>query len=267
MSDKKKKRIGIIGYGQIGSFLYGEITQKPELEMELSFVYETNKKLTESLPDKHVIGSIEDFPSRRPDLVVEAADPDAVRQLGEFILTHTDLMIMSVAALGDAALEENLKKTCRQQGTRLYIPHGAVLGLDGLQDGKEMWEEISITMRKSPKNLNFRWAGGIKPEDITEETVLYDGPTRGVCPLYPKNVNSHATLALAVLGLDRTHSVLIADPELDVSVIEIDAKGAGNEIHIVRKNPIKGVTGKLTLLSTLESLKKIIGSQEGIQVF
>ena len=93
----------------------------------------------------------------------------------------------------------------------------------------------------------------------------YDGPTRGVLPLYPKNVNSHATLALATLGLDRTRSVLIADPDLDVSIIEIDAYGEGNRIHIERRNPIKGVSGKLTILSVMESIKNILGGQEIIR--
>jgi aspartate dehydrogenase len=122
-------------------------------------------------------------------------------------------------------------------------------------------------MRKNPKNLNFQWAGGMRQEDITKETVLYDGSTRGICPLYPKNVNSHATLALAILGFDRTRSVLIADPSLDEAIIEIDARGGGTSVHTKKATPIKGVTGKLTLLSALETVKKIVGNQEVIQVF
>ena len=86
-------------------------------------------------------------------------------------------------------------------------------------------------MKKNPRNLNFDAVPDIKAEDITAETVLYDGPTRGVLPLYPKNVNSHATLALSTLGLDRTRSILVADPSLEVSVIEIDASGQGNQSY------------------------------------
>lgn len=94
----------------------------------------------------------------------------------------------------------------------------------------------------------------------------YDGPTRGVLPLYPKNVNSHATLALALLGLDRTHSVLIADPALEDAVIEIHARGGGVSIDIEKHNPIKGVTGKLTILSVIETLKSIFGGGETVRV-
>lgn len=267
MNTRKNKRIGIIGYGQIGSFLYQEITRNPQIGLELDFVYEINRKLTESLPTKIIMKSIEELPNKSPDLVVEAAHPDAVRQFAQLVLSHTDLMIMSVSALADADLERKIKKACLEHDTHLYIPHGGVLGLDGLQDGRNSWENVTITMRKNPKNLDFQRAGGIKQGEITEETVLYDGPTRGVCHLYPKNVNSHATLALAVLGFDRTRSVLIADPGLNEAAIEIDARGEGTEIHITKKTPIKGVTGKLTLLSVLESIKKILGHKAGIQVY
>lgn len=267
MNTGKRKRIGIIGYGQIGSFLYQEITRNPQLGLELDLIYEINRKLTESLPAQIIMKGIEDFSSKSPDLVVEAAHPDAVRQYAQLVLSSTDLMIMSVSALADADLERKIKKACLEHGTRLYIPHGGVLGLDGLQDGRNNWDDVTITMRKNPKNLDFQRAEGIKPEEITEETVLYDGPTRGVCNLYPKNVNSHATLALAVLGFDRTRSVLIADPRLNEAVIEIDASGEGTEVHIIKRTPIKGVTGRLTLLSVLESIKKITGDQAGIQVY
>jgi len=267
MNTKEKKRIGIIGYGQIGSSLYREITQNPQMGFELAFVYDIDRRLTELLPKQIVIENIEDFPSTDPDLVVEAAHPHFVREFAEFILSSTDLMIMSVSAMNDANLEEKIKRTCLKHGTECCIPHGATIGLDGLQDGREIWEDVTITMRKNPKNLDFRWAGGIKPEEITQETVLYDGPTRGICNLYPKNVNSHATLALAVLGFDRTRSVLIADPKLDQAIIEIDARGAGTEIHIKKGNPIKGVTGKLTILSVLETVKKILRNKEGIQIY
>jgi aspartate dehydrogenase len=267
MNAREKKKIGIIGFGQIGSSLHREITQNPEMGFEVAFVYEIDNKLTEALPKEIVIQNMEDFPRKNPDLVVEAAHPDVVRQFGEFILSKTDFMIMSVTSMSDPDLQEKLKKTCLKYGTQLCIPHGATIGLDGLLDGRDIWEEVTITMRKNPKNLDFRWAAGTKPEEITQETVLYDGPTRGICSLYPRNVNSHATLALAVLGFDRTRSILIANPKLEEAIIEIDARGAGTEIHIKKGNPIKGVTGKLTILSVLETVKKILRDKQGIQIY
>lgn len=266
MPDKPVKRIGIIGYGQIGASLSAELRQAKDLGIEIAFIYEADAERRAAVPAPLAIASMENAAGFRPDLVVEAARPDAVRRYGAEVLQKTDLMIMSVSALGDAQLEAALRSACRQYGTRLYIPHGATLGLDGLKDGLSIWEEVTITMKKNPRNLNFAAVPDIRAGDITERTVLYDGPTRGVLPLYPKNVNSHATLALATLGMDRTRSVLVADPAIDLSIIEIDAVGAGTRIHIERSNPIKGVTGKLTILSVLESIKNILGDREVMRI-
>jgi len=80
----------------------------------------------------------------------------------------------------------------------LYAHGATVVWMD--PGWKEGWEKVTITMKKSPKNINFSDAKQWDPEKIDKVTVLYDGPTRGICPLYPKNVNSHATLALAGIG-------------------------------------------------------------------
>jgi len=261
LESKPNKHIGIIGFGQIGASLTEEIQTSADLNMQISFIYESNPDKRASIPEGLAISSMEAWHEYKPDLVIEAAHPDAVRRFATTVLQRADLMVMSVSALADSDLEAAIRETCRESGTHLYIPHGATLGLDGLKDGLSIWETVSITMKKNPRNLNFDAAPHVKAEDIIGETVLYDGPTRGVLPLYPKNVNSHATLALSTLGLDRTRSVLIADPGLDVSVIEIDAFGQGNRIHIERRNPIRGVSGKLTILSVMESVKNILGER------
>jgi len=264
MQGTTNQRLGIIGYGRIGSFLYDAIVNDRELGIDIAFVYDVDKARLQGLPEEVILGDIKNFPQTKPGLVVEAAHPNAVREYAEFILRHTDLMIMSVTALAEVELQELIKKTCLEHGTTLFIPHGAIVGLDALIEGREIWEEVSITMKKNPKNLNFECAG-IQAESITEPTVLYDGSVKKVCDLFPKNVNSHATVGLAALGLDRTRSILIADPNLEVSIVEVDAKGSGVEIHVSRQNPITGVTGKLTLLSVLESVKRILGKRQWIQ--
>lgn len=261
-----KKRIGIIGFGQIGSSLYQHIAGDPEQLFEVAFVYESNPETSKKIPQNIRLHEMGAFRESSPDLVVEAAHPAAVKNFGTTVLSKTNLMIMSVSALHDRQLEKSLKDACHANGTVLYIPHGATLGLDGLRDGLTIWDEVVITMKKNPRNLSFEFAPHLNPPDVGEAVVLYDGPTRGILPLFPKNVNSHATLAMATLGLDRTRSVLIADPKLDESIIEIAAHGAGTSIQITRKNPIKGVTGKLTLLSAFESIKTILAGSENIRI-
>jgi hypothetical protein len=57
----------------------------------------------------------------------------------------------------------------------------------------------------------------------------------------------------------------LGEKSLDESVIEIDAHGGGTRIHIERRNPIKGVTGKLTIFSVLQSIRNILGQSDVVR--
>jgi aspartate dehydrogenase len=261
-----KARIGLIGLGYLGRYVYDQITSRPELGLEVAFLHDLAADRLAGLPAELVLLDISAFASRRPDLVVEMAHPSVTRQYGEMFLQETDYMPLSITAFADEALQQRLLETARRTGTRLFIPHGAVVGLENIFEGRDLWDDVTIVMKKSPRNLDFSSAPQFKAAEITRPTVLYDGPTRAVCPLFPRNVNSHATVALAGIGFDRTRSVLVADPSLQVSVIEIAAQGKGVAMKIERSNPLKGVSGVFTLNSTLAAITRAKGSGAAMQI-
>jgi len=261
-----KARIGLIGLGYVGRYVYDQITSRPDLGLEIAFVHDLAGKALDDLPEEVRLADIRAFSSRRPDLVVEMAHPAVTRQFGEMFLRETDYMPLSMTAFADEGLEQPLVETARSAGNRLFVPHGAVVGLENIFEGRDLWDEVTLVMKKSPKNLDFGAAPQFKPSEITAATVLYDGPTRAVCRMFPRNVNSHATVALAGIGFERTRSVLIADPSLEVSVIEITAKGNGVAMRIERANPLKGVSGMFTLHSTLAAICRAKGSGGALQI-
>ena len=262
----QKARIGLIGLGYIGRYVYEQITSRPELGLEVAFVHELAAGRLAGLPAEVVLPDIKAFASRHADLVVEMAHPAVTRQCGEMFLWETDYMPLSMTAFADEEVDQRILETARSRGTCLFIPHGAVVGLENIFEGRDLWEEVTIVMKKSPKNLDFSAAPQFKPAEITQATVLYDGPTRAVCPLFPRNVNSHATVALAGIGFDRTRSVLVADPSLEVSVIELTARGKGVAMKTERSNPLKGVSGIFTLNSTLAAITRAKGSGGAMQI-
>lgn len=245
----KTARIGLIGMGTIGSYVYEQITSQPHRGLEVAFVSDQSAERLQSVPPQLVLADLGRVAERRPDLVAEMAHPDVTRRWGRALLETCDYMPLSLTALADAQLHEEMLAAARQHGTCLYIPHGAAVGLDSLYECRDVWEEVTVTMKKNPHNLGLGNPPRFRGQEITERTVLYDGPTRGICPLFPRNVNSHAAVALAGIGFDRTRSVLVADPSLDVSVIELVARGPDMELRIERSNPLKGVSGVFTLRS------------------
>ena len=173
--------------------------------------------------------------------------------------------MLSVSALADEPLEQALLTTTRMHGTRLYIPHGALIGVDNLFESRTVWERVTITFRKHPASIDFSQVD-ITPQTIDRETVLYDGPVRGIASLYPRNINTMLTCALATVGMDRCRGVLIADPTLDVGIAEVDAKGRdGSCLRTYKSVPMVGVSGNEMPASLWHSILKAAGHQPGLQ--
>ena len=262
---QKTTRIGLIGYGQIGAVVRQMIDADPHNGMEVVFIHDTDSRRLDSLPQSLALRDLGDFASRKPDLVVEMAHPDVTRQWGTTILEQTNYMFISVTALADQGMEEKLLEITRRRGTRAYIPHGGVVGMDALRENREVWEEVHVMMKKPPKNVDCARAG-VDPDSITKETVLYDGPTRGICPIFPRNVNTHASIAYAGIGFDRTHSLLLVNPAWDKATVAIHAKGPGIELKVERVEEITGVTGASTPASIFNSVQMIGSTGPGIHL-
>jgi len=263
---QKKARIGIIGYGYIGSYVYEQITTRPELGLEIAFVYNRTREKLADLPANLILEDLAGFAAKEADLIVELAHPGITCEYGTAFLEQTDYMPLSLTAFADAQIEKDLLQSAQNNNTRLYIPHGAIVGLESLQEGREVWDEVKMVMKKNPANLDFSEHPDLEAAQIQTETVLYDGPARGVCPLFPRNVNSHAALALGSIGFDRTRSVLVAVPGLEVSILEVEARGQGVEVKIQRSNPMKGVSGVFTLVSALSSVCRAKAPEAGLQI-
>jgi aspartate dehydrogenase len=257
-------RVGLIGYGQIGVAVRDMIDKDPTNGMEVAFI---NDQDTSRLKDLGELGlqDLADFDTRGADLVVEMAHPAVTREWGVKILEKTNYMFISVTALADLELEQSIQATSSRCGTRAYVPHGGVVGMDALLENRDVWDSVDVIMKKAPKNVDCA-AVGLDPESITEETVLYDGPTRGICPKFPRNVNTHAAIAYAGIGFDRTHSLLVVNPEWTDATVEIHAKGPGVDLHVSRVETISGVTGASTPASIYNTVQMIGSNGPGIHL-
>jgi predicted dinucleotide-utilizing enzyme len=254
MTPEQKTRIGVAGYGFIGRELVRLIRETPEWNLELAFVWNRDAAKLAGLPRELVLEDLDQLAGRRPDLVVECAHPAVSRDHGAAILEVADYLPLSVNAFADAQTEARLVALAEARGRRIIIPHGALIGLDNLVEMRDTWKEVTITFRKNPANIDFSDTE-IDPATIRAETVVYDGPARGIAGQFPRNVNTMTTCALATVGLDRCRAVLVADPGLDVAIAEVRAVGRDGSIHQSRKEqPVVGVSGTEMLAAQVGSL-------------
>ncbi|MBI5035710.1 aspartate dehydrogenase [Candidatus Micrarchaeota archaeon] len=207
-------KIGLIGFGSIGSFLAQSLPEHQFL------VYDVEKKSSGLKNVKFV--PLADL--NGCGLVVEAASQEAVPLLLPF-LKSVDVMVMSVGAFTDAKLLGEFREEAKKQNHKILIPSGAVGGLDILQACGA--EEVVLETRKNPKSLGRM--------DVME-TVLFDGPASEACEKFPKNVNVAAALSLAGIGFEKTRVKVISDPDTEKNTHTIKIKGKTGNYEVKCEN-------------------------------
>lgn len=236
-------KIGFLGCGKIGKALLHHV--KEEKYGEIVFIQDPFAQL----PDENVIRKQEESCYAETDLVIECATADVLKENIEVILKYSNLLMFSVTAFADQSFSDRVDSLCEEYGHTVYLPHGAILGLDGIFDGRKVWTSVVIETTKNPKSLG---------REDTERTIVYEGSTRQVCGLYPRNVNVHAAIALAGIGFDRTQSKIISDPAVDTNAHRIILKGEGMDISMDISSFAAGaVTGAYTPYSACGSLDRI----------
>lgn len=249
----KRKRVGILGCGAIGAMLARAVVANPLLE--LAFVYSRSEERLKDVPQPLRVISLDDVVSREADLVVEAAHSELVKAVAVKLVRRSDLMLFSVTSLADDLFRGELEKAAVDAGRRVFLPHGAIVGIDGLVDAGATLQSVTVTTTKSPASL------GLPPQ---EYKVVYDGPTRGACGKFPRNVNVHAMIALAGLGFDRTVSRIVADPKVNTNSHLIEVGGSGYRFKIEVSSDAGGkVTGAYTPQSAVSALERVCEERGG----
>lgn len=251
-----KKKIGLAGFGFIGSYLYEHLKDNNDIVVEA--VWEPQTEKTTSLNRQLLCEDLNDLGSRPLDLIVEAAHADVVKDLWPRIHSGANLMISSMTSLSDPEFRSRMEEEARLHDQKIFLPHGAVLGLDGLRDGRSLLDSVSITTTKHPRNLGLAESDGMDPE------VVFEGSTLEACKKFPRNVNVHAAIALAGLGFENTRSVVIADPGTNKMFHRIEVKGRGLSWNLEVESFSAGkVTGSYTPESLFQSLVNILTRSSG----
>ena len=200
---------------------------------------------------------------RRPDVVVEAASHEAVRDHAEALLRNGIAVIMlSAGALCDDALRSRLEGAARAGSGLLYVPSGGIAGLDALKAACLAGvEEVTIAVTKPPaawKDIAYVAQLKIDLDRLTAPCTIFDGTARQGVPLFPANVNIAAALSLAGIGFDRTRLKVVADPALTHNTHFIEVRGQSGNISIKLENvpaPENPKTAWLACYSALAALR------------
>ena len=243
------KRIGFLGCGKIGGALLHHVIGREDAQP--AFIQDP--LFPAAGAPCPVIAQADPQYYREADLIVECAIADVLKAEIGTVLAHCDLLMFSVTAFSDERFEQQARELCERHGRHIYLPHGAILGLDGLYDARTLLREVRVTTTKNPKSLGL-------PDG--KRAVVYEGSTREACRKFPRNVNVHATVALAGAGFDRTFSRIIADPAVTTNSHLIEVAGEGVSFNIqVESSAGAGVTGAYTPISACGSLDRVLAQR------
>lgn len=219
--------LGLIGYGNIAATLLGLLGRpgggaRPQAltvlvrpgraEAQGADIRRAHAPLGGPLG---IVERVEDLIAARPSLVIECAGHGGVAaHVPQVLEQGIDVVLVSIGALAEDALEERLRAAAAEGGARFVLTPGAVGGID-LLSALSAAGGLDLTYRgtKPPG----AWAG--TPAEavcdlaaLDAPATIFSGTAREAARAFPKNANVAATLALAGPGFEATRVELIADP-------------------------------------------------------
>ena len=256
-------RVGVIGAGAIGRYLVQAVQAGTAGDHAVCAIADVMPGVAvEGIPFTNDPLTL---PSYGVELVVEAAAQAAAREYAVPLLeAGMDVMIMSVGALADEALLERLRDAARRAGRRVYVPSGALGGLDAVKAGAlSGLEEVELTSTKPPIALQGAAYFDTHPVDwerITSPTLVYEGPAAEAVGYFPQNVNVAAVLSLAGVGPHRTKVRVIADPAATTNQHSVRVRGGFGTLEVHLSNlptPENPKTSWLAALAAVAMLRRI----------
>src|SRR5690625_2349168 len=126
--------VGIIGAGAIATYL---LEEQEQYEYKITSIFVRHRQKYKHLEKKFGVTLYTDFQmflQSRIDIVVEAAGVAAAKQLITQSITYKDTIIISIGALTDMELLEQIILLAKRHQHNLYLPSGAIGGLDLVQN-------------------------------------------------------------------------------------------------------------------------------------
>ncbi|HEU5422813.1 MAG TPA: aspartate dehydrogenase [Nitrolancea sp.] len=245
------QRVGLIGLGAIGRSLANLAAGRDDLALVGALVRDTRKDRGVAVP---VVSTLAELLALGPEVVVEIAGHEGLRQHGAAALrAGYDLIAVSVGALADPALQDELLEAAQASGRQVKVASGAIGALDAIAAARlGGLERVTHTTRKPATTLL-----GAEGATLREPRELFRGPARAAVVKFPESVNVAAAVSLAGLGLDRTEVCVIADPAVERNQHVVEVEGAFGRLRF----EIAGIpsgdnpkTGRIVAMSILHTI-------------
>jgi len=268
MALRKKLKIGLVGCGAIGSSLakcivldFAEGAQLVGVnDLDIKKAHAVAKICKKSAP---LVLNLENL-IKRSDLIIEATQADAAFEIAKKVIqAGSDIMVMSVG--GILKHYRQLKRLAQKKCAHIFIPSGAISGIDGLKAascGKiKKVTMITTKPKKAFSGVAYVVKKNIRLDDSKGDVVLFEGSASSAIRAFPQNVNVSATLSLAGIGPEKTRVRVIASDRISRNIHQIEIESDSGKIICRTENvihPANPKTSYLAALSAVATLRQIL---------
>jgi aspartate dehydrogenase len=261
-------KVGLLGVGAIGQILAAALDAESSRAALVAVADQDRaraEKFAAQLKSRPAVVEMDEL-VRRSDLVIEAASQAALPEIVPRALrAQKDVMVMSVGGLLE---HEEWFTEAERQGCRIYVPSGAIAGLDGLRAAAAGRLNMVILTSRKPiaalRGAKYVTERRIDLDILKAETVLFEGPPEEACRAFPTTSNVAASVRLAAGKSAEIRVRVIAVPGGTENVHEIQAVGDFGRFRIVLENvpsPSNPRTSRLAALSAVATLEEILRTQ------
>lgn len=264
-------KVGIIGCGTIGRAIAEACQDNLKDRVLLVALCDTDESkalsLNTSLKEKIQIVNIDRL-IELSGLVVEAASsgasPGIVRSC---IDKKRDCLVMSVGGLIG---NEDLLEEAERAGVKVFIPSGALCGVDGLKSASSgRIDSVVLTTRKPVKGLEgapYIKQNNIDLTSIKVETVVFEGNAEDAVKAFPQNVNVSAVLSLAGIGSKKTKVRIVTAPGYTRNIHEIEITGEFGRIITRTENVPSATNPKTSAMAFFSAIATLEGITRSVKI-
>lgn len=225
------KTLAIAGCGKLGKVVVKAMKMGFLPEYKLVAAYSRTFESAESLADEvegcNACRTIDELISIRPDYIVEAASPAAMRELSLPALeAGISIVTLSIGAFADDDFYASVSEAAMKSGARVYIASGATGGFDVLRTTALMGQAYSGSEARffNEKGPNALRGTAVYDESLQNESkVVFQGTASEAIAMFPTKVNVTVAASRASVGPQNLHVTMQSTPGFigDTQKVEI----------------------------------------------
>ncbi len=259
----------MVGCGTIATLIVKAV-KSGKINPKIVALYDKNRHKSEELgklTNAEVCNSVDELVTKDLDIVIECASVKAVDEtVSKALRNGKNVIVMSVGAFADKNLFLKLYNLAKENNRKIYIPSGAIAGIDAIKASSlGTIEEVILTTTKPVEGLKDALKNlGMDACTISKPTTVFEGDVFEAIKEFPQNINVSVVLSLASKIPAKVK--IIADPSAVSNKHEIMVKGSIGIIKTTVENKPCNDNPKTSALAAYSVIRVIKDLSEPVRI-